>query len=210
MNNQNLIIYQFNPLYQILKELEQDLNFKIIESLNEKSLNNQIEKLNNYLIITKKKILNVEYQLVFEHLPIKIFKLIEKLNIEFLKKQFSDQSEIIINDYKINLNSREMLFNNTKLKLTEKEVNTIIYLFKIKSSTRRVCLFFKKIIISYLYMNNQNLIIYQFNSLYQILKELEKDLNFSIIESLNEKSLHNKIKNLDNYLVITKKKKFRN
>ena len=67
MNNQNLIIYQFNPLYQILKELEQDLNFKIIESLNEKSLNNQIEKLNNYLIITKKKILNVEYQFVFEH-----------------------------------------------------------------------------------------------------------------------------------------------
>ena len=59
-------------------------------------------------------------------------------------------------------------------------------------------------------MNNQNLIIYQFNSLYQILKELEKDLNFSIIESLNEKSLHNKIKNLNNYLVITKKKKFRN
>ena len=47
MNNQNLIIYQFNPLYQILKELEQDLNFKIIESLKEKSLNNQIEKLNN-------------------------------------------------------------------------------------------------------------------------------------------------------------------
>ena len=118
MNNQNLIIYQFNPLYQILKELEQDLNFKIIESLNEKSLNNQIEKLNNYLIITKKKILNLEYQLVFEHLPIKIFKLIEKLNIEFLKKQFSVQSEFIINDYKINLNSREISSHNTKLKLT--------------------------------------------------------------------------------------------
>ena len=134
MNNQNLIIYQFNPLYQILKELEQDLNFKIIESLNEKSLNNQIEKLNNYLIITKKKILNVEYQFVFEHLPIKIFKLIEKLNIEFLKKQFSVQSEFIINDYKINLNSREILSHNTKLKLTEKEVNTIIYLSKIKKA----------------------------------------------------------------------------
>ena len=134
MNNQNLIIYQFNPMYQILKELEQDLNIKIIESLNEKSLNNQIEKLNNYLIITKKRILNVEYQFVFEHLPIKIFKLIEKLNIEFLKKQFSVQSEFIINDYKINLNSREISSHNTKLKLTEKEVNTIIYLSKIKKA----------------------------------------------------------------------------
>ncbi len=134
MNNQNLIIYQFNPLYKILKELEQDLNFKIIESSNEKSLNNQIKNLNNYLIITKKKILKLKYQYIFDHLPIKIFKFIEKLNIEFLKKQFSDQSEIIINDYKINLNSREMLFNNIKLKLTEKEVNTIIYLFKIKKA----------------------------------------------------------------------------
>jgi Response regulators consisting of a CheY-like receiver domain and a winged-helix DNA-binding domain len=134
MNNQNLIFYQFNPLYKTLKELEQDLIFKIIESLNEKSLNIQIKNLNNYLIITKKKISKLEYQYIFDHLPIKIFKFIEKLNIEFLKKQFSDQSEIIINDYKINLNSREMLFNNTKLKLTEKEVNTIIYLFKIKKA----------------------------------------------------------------------------
>ena len=134
MNNQNLIIYQFNPLYKILKELEQDLNFKIIESLNEKSLNIQIKNLNNYLIITKKKISKLEHQYIFDHLPIKIFKFIEKLNIEFLKNQFSDQSEIIINDYKINLNSREILLKNTKLKLTEKEVNTIIYLSKIKKA----------------------------------------------------------------------------
>ena len=134
MNNQNLIIYQFNSLYQILKEVEQDLNISIIESLNEKSLNNEIKNLSNYLIISKKKIPKVEYQCIFDHLPIKIFKFIEKLNIEFLKNQFSDQSEIIINDYKINLNSREILLKNTKLKLTEKEVNTIIYLSKIKKA----------------------------------------------------------------------------
>ena len=36
MNNHNLIIYQFTSLYQILKELEQELNFKITEILNEK------------------------------------------------------------------------------------------------------------------------------------------------------------------------------
>ena len=33
-----------------------------------------------------------------------------------------------VNNYTIDLNSREMLINNTKLKLTEKEINTIIYL----------------------------------------------------------------------------------
>ena len=58
MNNQNLIVYRFNLLYLILKELEDDMHFKIIEISDEKTLGNEIENLNNYLIITKKKILN--------------------------------------------------------------------------------------------------------------------------------------------------------
>jgi DNA-binding response OmpR family regulator len=37
-----------------------------------------------------------------------------------------------VNNYNINLNSREMLINDTKLKLTEKEINTITYLSKSK------------------------------------------------------------------------------
>ena len=55
MNNQNLIVYRFNLLYLILKELEKDIHFKIIEISDEKTLGNEIENLNNYLIITKKK-----------------------------------------------------------------------------------------------------------------------------------------------------------
>ena len=42
------------------------------------------------------------------------------------------QSEINIGTYKININSREILSNNQlKLKLTEKETNTILYLLNI-------------------------------------------------------------------------------
>ena len=132
MNNQNLIIYQFNPLYQILKELEKDLNFSIIESLNEKSLHNKIKNLNNYLVITKKKNLEIENKYIFDQLPIKIFKFIEKLNIKLLKQQFIEQSDIKINNYLINLNSREISSVSEKLKLTEKEINIIIYLSKSK------------------------------------------------------------------------------
>ena len=44
--------------------------------------------------------------------------------------QFNSQSELKVNDYTIDLNSREMLINNSKLKLTEKEINTITYLSK--------------------------------------------------------------------------------
>ena len=52
----------------------------------------------------------------------------ENINVEFMKNNFSDQSKVNINNYIIDLNSREMLFKDAKLKLTEKEVNTIIYL----------------------------------------------------------------------------------
>ena len=51
-----------------------------------------------------------------------------------MKYQFNDQSEIIIGDYNINLNSREMISGNTKLKLTEKEVKTILYISKMNKS----------------------------------------------------------------------------
>ena len=60
-----------------------------------------------------------------------MFKIIEKLNIEFLKQKFVEQSKVIINNYIIDINAREMSSKNIKLKLTEKEVNTIIYLSKV-------------------------------------------------------------------------------
>ena len=59
-----------------------------------------------------------------------LYKLNQKINIEFLKLHFNNQSQIKVNNYNINLNSREILKNNIKLKLTEKEINTINYLFK--------------------------------------------------------------------------------
>ena len=130
MNNQNIIIYDLHPLYQILKELENELNFTIIQVLNKKSLDIEIKNLKNYLIITQKKISKVDNQYFFKQSPIKIFKLIEKINIEFLKFKFNEQSRINIGKYQINLNSREMFLNNNKLKLTEKEINVIIYLSK--------------------------------------------------------------------------------
>ena len=129
---QNLIVYKFTSLYHILEELGLDLNFNIICVDNENSLNDKIHNLNNYLIISKRKNLKINNQIILDILPINILKLIEKINIQFLKLQFSNQSHVKINDYIINFNSREMIFNNIKLKLTEKETNTIIYLSKFK------------------------------------------------------------------------------
>ena len=131
MNNQTIIVYRFNSLYQILKEIEKYINFNVIEVSTEKSLINEIKSLNNFLIVTKKKILKLNHQFVLNQLPIKIFQMIEKLNIEFLSQQFAEQSKVIINNYIIDINARKMSLKNIKLKLTEKEVNTIIYLSKV-------------------------------------------------------------------------------
>ena len=130
MTTQILIIYKFNSLYHILEEVDLDLNFKITFADTEKSLNDILKNLNNYLIISNKKHLNINNQFVLDKLPINIFKLIEKINIEFLKLQFNSQSKLKVNNYTIDLNSREMLINHNKLKLTEKEINTITYLSK--------------------------------------------------------------------------------
>ena len=130
MNNQYLIIYRFNALFQILEELDLNLNFKIIQETSEDSLRQKIKNFKNCLIILNNEDLTIQNKIVFDNFPINIFKLIEKINIEFLKLQFNNQSQIHLNDYILNLNSREILKKNKKLKLTEKETDTIIYLSK--------------------------------------------------------------------------------
>ena len=130
MTSQNLIIYKFNTLYHILVELGLDLNFKIAFADTKDSLEDKLINHNNSLIITNSKYVDIGNHFVLDNSPINISKLIEKINIEFLKLQFNNQSQMKVNNYSINLNSREMLKNNTKLKLTEKEINTINYLSK--------------------------------------------------------------------------------
>tara|TARA_Y100000992_G_scaffold278369_1_gene223863 strand:- start:1462 stop:2022 length:561 start_codon:yes stop_codon:yes gene_type:complete len=129
MNNQNLLIYESKPFYNIFNELKDSLSFDITYVSKKEFSELDLSRFNNYLILTSEN-LNVSNQLMFENSPIGFQKLLEKINIQFLKQKFNKQSNINIGNYIININSREMLLNNEKLKLTEKEVNTIIYLFK--------------------------------------------------------------------------------
>ena len=126
MNNQNLVIYDFKILYEILREINNYINFKLISVDKVSDLN--LKDQNDYLLISNKKIKNVENQITLNNFPIDIIKLIESINVKFLKKKYSQQSDIDIGDYKLNLNSRK-IFNGTKsLNLTEREANIIIYL----------------------------------------------------------------------------------
>ena len=132
MDSQNLIIYKFNSLYHILEELGLDLNFKIIFVDNEKTLNDKLKSLDNCLVLSRQKYSEIDHQLILDKNPINITKLVEKVNIEFLKLKFNSQSKVKINNYTIDLNSRQILTNNIKINLTEKEINTITYLSKSK------------------------------------------------------------------------------
>ena len=130
MRMQNLIIYKFTSLYSILKELELDLNFKISFTDSEKFLKDKVKNFSNYLIISNKKYLEFDNQFILGNTPIRFSKLVEKINIEFLRLQFHSQSQVKIKNYTMDMNSREIIINDIKLKLTEKEINTIIYLLK--------------------------------------------------------------------------------
>ena len=130
MNNQKLIIYEFEELYKILTEINEDVNLTI-----KKATKNDISDFisqPNTLIFTQKKISSFDNQIIFNSFPVPISKLLEKINTQFLKINFNKQSDIMIGSYKFNLNSREMSQSKLRLKLTEKEINSIIYLFNSK------------------------------------------------------------------------------
>ena len=130
MDKQNLIIFKFKSLFKILNELLDNLNFNILEVSSEEILNKRLNEFSNCLIISKSKIDNLNNLLILNNLPIKFTKLLEKINIEFIKLQFNKKSDFKIGNYQINLNSREILNKNIKLSLTEKEIDIIIYLSK--------------------------------------------------------------------------------
>ncbi len=135
MNSRILIIYEYQILYQILNEISESLNFEITQS-NSKDLKELKHDLkNNYLIISKKKIEGIKNSLILENVPIKFEKLIEIINIKFLKNKFLDQSNIKIGEYDLDLNSRKISLRDKSLNLTERETNLIIFIKDEKNVT---------------------------------------------------------------------------
>ena len=130
MINQTLVIYDFKILYQILIEIEEHLSFNLI-NIQKNSELNFINKV-NYLIISKKKIKDADNQMITNHFPIDVAKLVENININFLKKKYNQQSEINLGFYKLNLNSRKIFNKECSLDLTEREANIIIFLHNSK------------------------------------------------------------------------------
>ena len=142
MIEKNIFIINYDSLYEILEEIKDILSFKIIKYKNEQDfLKDNHPNIKNFLIITKATkhlLLNKNFSkknlLDLKSLPVSINKLIELINIQLLKLRFNYQSQIIINSYELNLNSKFISKNNINLRLTEKEIEVILYLNKYKNN----------------------------------------------------------------------------
>ena len=60
--------------------------------------------------------------------PFQLNNFVERINVIFLKNKFLNNSNLNILNYEINLNSKEILRDGQKLKLTEREINFILFL----------------------------------------------------------------------------------
>ena len=145
----NIILLECNPLYQILFEIKNNFLFEIknfiLKDLKKADLTNSIiiSKFihKDYLLknknIDKKKIIfllkkNENFDKInnTQHIfyPFNIYDLVEKINTELIKQKYNDQSFIKILNYSLDINSRIISNDSGRLKLTEREVDIILFL----------------------------------------------------------------------------------
>ena len=130
MNSKKIIINENKILFKILDEIKDNFNFDLINIDNKTLKNLKLNKFFDLLITFNDDEKNDPSWLVLKNFPIKLEKLIQLINIQFLKNKFNLQSDVHVGKYKLNMNSREMIKGNDKLNLTEREINLIIFLFE--------------------------------------------------------------------------------
>ena len=137
MIKQKFYVINSIVLHAILVEVIDNFDFELIDTKNfskddfDKKLNTN--KIPCIALESQKqkleKFVNSNYVVYLNNLPIKISKLIEKINIKFLNLNFKSQSKISVKDYEIDLNARKIMRENKELKLTEREIEVILFLF---------------------------------------------------------------------------------
>ena len=136
MIKQNVFIINFSSLYEILEEIKDKLPFKIIkyEGLEDFNTADYLDIKKSLIIVESEKKLILKKDLKdsnffnLKNIPISLNKLVELINIQLIKLKFSDQSKIMVKNYELDFNSKFFSKDNFVLKLTEKEVQIILYL----------------------------------------------------------------------------------
>ena len=141
MNKQIVNFVQLTKLYNILNEIKNFLHFDIKNYVNKDDFFQELNKnssLNQSTIVTNSienfksntKKIDIRNVLVFDNFPIQLNKIIDQINIQLIKQKYDFQSKISIKNYNLNLNSRIISKNEKDLKLTEREIDIILFLKK--------------------------------------------------------------------------------
>ena len=99
-------------------------NFESIEQSNPKidiPIFYLTSKKNNIKVKTKLQ----RYELIY--CPFNLKNFIEKINLTYMKSKFVINSKVKLLNYTINLNTREIITGQNKLKLTEREKNFLLF-----------------------------------------------------------------------------------
>ena len=134
MTKQIINIVEFPILHDILDEINSLLSFKIINYQNSKEFLKS-EKLNDLTLLKKdnhqllsSKTVSIKNLILIDDVPIKLEQLLNLINIRLIKKKYDFQSQLNIKNYSLNLNSRVISFQGAELKLTEREIDIILFL----------------------------------------------------------------------------------
>ena len=140
MIKQSIHIINLKSLFSILHEIKSDLPFEIINHDSQtdflKILKNSQKKFENSLVLIEKinnelqseNILDYTKILELSELPISLTNLVDNINVSLIKQQYTVQSNVIIQDYILNLNSRIITNKDKELKLTQREIDIITFL----------------------------------------------------------------------------------
>ena len=139
MHSQKLHILNIPELDKIIIEIKDYFNYEVFYFNEKKDLIKKIDEdkkfLNNSIILVNQKDFFALKDKTYEKqihcitkFPIKISNLIDQLNARFIQQNYSAQSNININKYILDINSRILKKSDNELKLTEREIDTIIFL----------------------------------------------------------------------------------
>ncbi len=135
MNKKNIFIINSKPLYDIFNEVKPLFDFNVFAiNKNDLEFSNFSTEPNSIFLsysleeVSKIQHLDKKKLIVLDNFPVPIIKIIEKINLLFLKINYQLKSEIKIKQYILNLNDKTIKKDEKKIKLTEKELEIILFL----------------------------------------------------------------------------------
>ena len=140
MSKQIVNFVELDELYNILLENKNDLSFDLKcyssnkDLLDEIEINRDLTNDSTFIVsslnkdLLNKDFLNKKNSLIIKNFPIEFNKLVNTINVQLIKQRYDFQSKLNIKDYILNLNSRIITKKEQELKLTEREIDIIMFL----------------------------------------------------------------------------------